>query len=361
MQTETHISSSDFDGGPEKRLGVGGPIQGTPTVQADSGWSLDMWRSSEEEVRVRALSSGSELGARKVASRWGRKVLRSYSSSFFTVTRFLPADKRADVEMVYAAVRFPDEVVDTFPLSEADKLELLDEWKSEFERSAQYGGIVEGLEAGIPVTIAGFRDVARRNEIPDEHYLSFLGAMRADTAPRVFTDWDDLLESYIYGSATVVGYFLAHIYGAAPDHTVFDCLEASRDLAIALQLTNFARDVSDDAARGRCYLPADQLGDGAPVIDGVLAGDLNAMLNAKIMLANEATRWYERAEKGFDSFNADSRIAIEACHRLYSRLNESILLSESAFERESLSMREKLSALPVSKYWRLPAAMLLER
>lgn len=185
--------------------------------------------------------------------------------------------------------------------------------------------------------------------------------MRADIAPRVFSDWDDLLNSYVYGSATVVGYFLAHIYGAAPNRSMSDCLEASRDLAIALQLTNFARDVSDDAARGRCYMPADQQSSGQPFIEDVLDGDLDAMLNAKIVLAGEAARWYERASKGFDSFNADSRIAIEACHRLYSRLNENILLSESAYERESLSMREKLSVLPVSKYWRLPAALLLER
>ncbi|HVF68498.1 MAG TPA: hypothetical protein VM914_12590 [Pyrinomonadaceae bacterium] len=68
-------------------------------------------------VRARALAAASEDGAWRVLAREARGVMRAYTTSFFIVSRFLPSRKRAEVEAVYAAVRFPDEVVDTFPLS----------------------------------------------------------------------------------------------------------------------------------------------------------------------------------------------------------------------------------------------------
>ena len=178
-------------------------------------------------------------------------------------------------------------------------------------------------------------------------------------SPRRFKDWNDLIENYIYGSATVVGYFLAHIYGPARDHGLEACLRGARSLAIALQLTNFARDVADDAARGRCYLPEKH--GGSTGISGVLSQDEIAMRAAQVALASEAANWYEQAAMDIGAFNPDSRIAIEACHRLYSRLNEKILNAASPYERESLSMSEKLAVLPSSKYWRLPAALIFER
>ncbi|MDA0676475.1 MAG: squalene/phytoene synthase family protein, partial [Chloroflexi bacterium] len=175
-------------------------------------------------------------------------------------------------------------------------------------------------------------------------------------------DWPDLIDRYIYGSATVVGYFLAHVYGSASGSSTAECMQSARALAIALQLTNFARDVSDDAARGRCYLPVDRLdADGNNISRRVLAGEHISILEASRQLAEEAAIWYDRAEPGIQAFNPDSRIAIEACHRLYSRLNSKILSSESASERASLSLFEKLSVLPTSKYWRLPVALLFER
>ena len=331
-------------------------------VQADEGWSQLQWNSLHTLFSEKIASQTNEVGARSVAAKWGRKVLRSYSSSFYAVTRFLPADKRADVEMIYAAVRYPDEVVDTFQISATDKVEMLDAWQYYFDKTHYFPGIATAVEHGIPVTLAGFRDVARRNGIPDEYYISFLTAMRSDLAPQQFVGWADLIDRYIYGSASVVGYFLAHVYGSAKSASITECMQSARALAIALQLTNFARDVSDDAARGRCYLPVDRLDSAGRSISGrVLKGDHRSILEAKLQLAEEAATWYDRSEPGIQAFNPDSRIAIESCHRLYSRLNSKILNSESASERSSLSMLEKLSVLPTNKYWQLPVSLIFDR
>lgn len=331
-------------------------------VQADDVWSEQTWDTLHASVAEKVRLHSDEANARAVVARWGRKVLRSYSSSFYAVTRFLPSQKRADVEMVYAAVRYPDEVVDAFHLNAESKVRNLDAWQDQFSRTSFFPGIVDAVKDGIPVTLAGFRDVARRNDIPDEHYMAFLEAMKSDISPQLFSNWSDLVDRYIYGSATVVGYFLAHIYKPAEGATMAECLDSARVLAIALQLTNFARDVADDSARGRCYLPTDRTdANGNRVSNGVLAGEEQAIVEATWQLADEAAKWYDRAEPGIQSFHRDSRIAIEACHRLYSRLNSKILASENAGERSSLSMFEKLSVLPTSKYWRLPAALVFER
>src|SRR5215210_321121 len=83
--------------------------------------------------------------------------------------------------------------------------------------------------------------------------------MLIDVTPLPFRTLDDLIHSYVYGSAVVVGYFLAHVYGARDSASFGRALSAARDLGVALQLTNFLRDVAEDQRRGRVYLPADAL------------------------------------------------------------------------------------------------------
>ena len=331
-------------------------------LQADDVWSQAHWQAFQKQSASDVSGVMDENSARSLSARFGRKVLRSYSSSFYAVTRFLPPDKKADVELVYAAVRYPDEVVDTFTLSRNLKMNYLDVWQNDFEQTRDYPGIIPAVSNGISVIMAAFRDVMRRNQIPDGYYLSFLDAMRNDINSRRFSDWHDLIENYIYGSATVVGYFLTHIYGSAPGQNLDRCLKGARSLAIALQLTNFARDVVDDALRERCYVPEHYgQSSGSVLLDQVLSLDPDAMTKAQLILANEAAKWYQEAAFDIDAFHPDSRLAIQACHRLYSRLNTKILSNPSATDRESLTMFEKLSVLPVSKYWRLPAALVLER
>ena len=331
-------------------------------LQADDVWSQAHWQAFQKQSASDVSGVMDENSARSLSARFGRKVLRSYSSSFYAVTRFLPPDKKADVELVYAAVRYPDEVVDTFALSRNLKMSYLDVWQNDFEQTRDYPGIIPAVSNGISVIMAAFRDVMRRNQIPDGYYLSFLDAMRNDINSRRFSDWHDLIENYIYGSATVVGYFLTHIYGSAPGQNLDRCLKGARSLAIALQLTNFARDVVDDALRERCYVPEHYgQSSGSVLVDQVLSLDQDAMTKAQLILANEAAKWYQEAACDIDAFHPDSRLAIQACHRLYSRLNTKILSNPSATDRESLTMFEKLSVLPVSKYWRLPVALVLER
>jgi hypothetical protein len=103
------------------------------TQQSNGVWSLEEWELIERRMRVRALAETSEQAAWNIISRQARAVMRAYTTSFFIVSRFLPAVKRTEVEVVYAAVRYPDEIVDTFPLERAEQLRRLDEWSEGYE------------------------------------------------------------------------------------------------------------------------------------------------------------------------------------------------------------------------------------
>ncbi|MEP7339228.1 MAG: phytoene/squalene synthase family protein [Acidobacteriota bacterium] len=322
--------------------------------------SEDGWSHIERQTCQRALAAGSEAAAWEIIVRQARAVLRTYSTSFFIVTRFLPPVKRAKVEAIYAAVRYPDEVVDTFPLSPQERIERLNRWAARYEDGLAARSINDALMRGVPCFLASFTRVVRDDGIPPEHYRDFLAAMRRDVWPRQFETLDDLIESYVYGSAIVVGYFLTYVYGSRTEQDFQRALASARHLGIALQLTNFLRDVAEDQRRGRLYLPLDMLNaEGIAEADATDPGQhapLNRVLRAMTEIAES---YYARALAELDAFAPDSQMAINACIQVYRQLNQRIAdSSRGILHRESVPARQKFKALPASKYWRLPLAYL---
>ena len=324
-------------------------------------WGMGEWARLDERTRARALAAGSEGGAWRVLAREARGVMRAYTTSFFIVSRFLPARKRAEVEAVYAAVRFPDEVVDTFPLSPPERRKLLDRWRADYEVGLRCASLDEALRADVPCFLAAFTKVVRERGIPAEHYRAFLDAMRRDTDPRPFRSLEDLIENYVYGSAVVVGYFLTHVYGSRSSDEFGRALAGARSLGIALQLTNFLRDVAEDQRRGRVYLPLDMLREvGVDELDAFDETQQRALGVVLRRLALVAADYYAEAQANLDAFSPDCRLAIHSCIKVYGRLNERISESGRGIShRESVPLREKFRVLPASKYWRIPLAYFI--
>jgi len=334
--------------------------QSTTQKNGEEIWSQERWRQVELETRQRALIAGSDAEAWEILIKQARGVLKTYSTSFFIVTRFLPPAKRAKVEAIYAAVRYPDEIVDTFPLTKEQQSNLLDDWAESYDAALGYDSIRESLGAGVPCFVASFAAVVRECGIPPEHYHAFLDAMRLDVWPRRFSTLDDLIDSYIYGSAIVVGYFLTYVYGSPKPSDFNRALESARDLGIALQLTNFLRDVAEDQRRNRVYLPQDMLLDEGIAEMDATDPDQQPALNRVLRRLTAITEsYYESSLGNLDAFSHDSRVAIRACIDVYRQLNRRIADSPRGIEhRESVPMREKFRVLPRSKYWRLPLAYL---
>ncbi|MGH9928602.1 MAG: phytoene/squalene synthase family protein [Pyrinomonadaceae bacterium] len=332
----------------------------TQSAPVDEVWTQDHWRTIEIQTSALALKAAREEDAWAVIVRRARSVLRNYSTSFYLVTRFLPKQKREKVEAIYAAVRYPDEVVDTFSLTKGERGAWLDEWTAQYERGLACNSIHEALQQEVPCFLASFTKVVRDAGIPHEHYRAFLQAMRLDSEPRPFATLDDLIDNYIYGSAIVVGYFLTHVYGSVSGKEFVRALDCARNLGIALQLTNFLRDAGEDFKRGRIYLPQDMLR-----AEGITEPDFDnpkqhrAISAVLRQLVEVAEGYYARSLVDLDAFNPDSRIAIHSCIKVYRRLNDRISTNQfRPRHRESVPVSEKFRILPASKYWRIPLAYL---
>lgn len=324
-----------------------------------ANWTEAQWLGLEARARRAALAaSEADGGAWPVLVRACRVVMRNFTTGFFVVSRFLPPGKRDVVEAIYAAVRYPDEVVDTFPLSADERCARLDAWAAAYETGLAAPTPREALAAGVPAFLAGFTDAVRRFRIPPRHYRDFLAAMRRDVRPRPYATLDDLIDSYVHGSAIVVGWFLTYAYGARAPADFPRALRAARELGVALQLTNFLRDVAEDHRRGRLYVPLDFLrAEGIERPDPLDPAQREGFGRAIRRMAGEADARYRRAAADLDAYAPDCRIAIRACIDVYGLLNERIRRSERGIDhRESVPAREKWRVLPFSKYWRIPAA-----
>jgi len=319
-------------------------------------WNPEHWKQIEAALRRDLRGASDDEAAWKYVTHAALRIMSQYSTSFYIVSRFLPPHKRECVEVIYASVRYPDEVVDSFDIPDTQRLQRLDEWSDNYEKALRINDLRGAVAEGVTPLLAAFAKVLRETRIPPEHYRAFLGAMRMDVLPRPFQTLNDLIESYVYGSAIVVGYFLAHVYGPARPELMPDTLACARDLAIALQLTNFIRDVREDRRRGRIYLPQDLLHSAGADMDR-----LNDPVNRKRIIgvihqvAAFAEDAYHRAAENLEVFAPDSRAAIKACIDVYRKLNQRIIASDDCIiRRESVSGWRKFMALPTRKYWHLP-------
>lgn len=328
---------------------------------AEHEWTLEEWNQLQKKVSADAEKCSSAPEVQQTITRHARHVMRHYTTGFFIVSRFLPRAKRDDVELIYAAVRYPDEVVDTFDISSDAKRELLDEWRNAYRSALEAPDLSTSLHNTPPPFVATFSDLVKRHHIPTEYYESFLDAMQFDIAPRPFKNLDDLIDNYIYGSAIVVGYFLTHVYGASTNEAFDDAMQSAKNLGIGLQLTNFLRDIQDDARRGRVYLPTDILeAHGITQFNPADKKQQEQLRTVIKEMTHLADGYYEQSFQTLNAFHPDSRIAIKACIDVYRMLNSRIAKSDLGIHhRESVPLMDKLKPLPSSKFWKIPMAYLL--
>lgn len=167
-----------------------------------------------------------------------REVFRGGSKTYFNSSLFFPADVRDDVFILYGFVRVADDFVDAVPQREVEFREFV-----ELYRKARAGATVGNT------IIDTFVDLERRKGFKEEWTDGFLHSMEMDLSRRFYRDVSETLE-YVYGSAEVIGLFMARIMGLEEraEH-------AAQMLGRAMQFINFIRDIDEDNELGRTYLP----------------------------------------------------------------------------------------------------------
>ena len=179
-------------------------------------------------------------------------MIRRGSKSFAGAARLLEPDVRDSVYLLYAWCRWCDDRIDSQDAGRGApgaSPELMRERLEELTR------LTDATLAGDPpaeIVFTALQRVVERHGIPHEHPRALLRGFAMDAEGRRYSTLDDVLD-YCYHVAGVVGVMMAHVMGAHRS----EALDRAADLGIALQMTNIARDVIDDAAAGRDYLPLD--------------------------------------------------------------------------------------------------------
>lgn len=201
------------------------------------------------------------MGQHAEAMGYVDSVVRRSGTSFFWAMRVLPAVKRDAMYAVYAFCREVDDVVDD-PGDPADKMVRLAAWREEIERL--FGG-----EPSFPVTRALAGPVGEFG-LRKEVFLSIIDGMEMDAAATLRIDDMAGLETYCDHVACAVGRLSNRVFGV--DDTAGEPVAVA--LGQALQLTNILRDLKQDAAIDRLYIPATVLrahgisnGDAAAALD----------------------------------------------------------------------------------------------
>lgn len=181
-------------------------------------------------------------------------TINRVARSFALAARFLPRQVRDDINLLYLALRHLDDLVDleapTGSVGRDDaqqRLAAIRTWLS--------SGVIDGADGD---ELAIFVDLQRRTPtLPTDAIGAFLDGMEGDLAgPTMESDAD--LDLYCYQVAGTVGRLMAALLGVrGAEEPQADC--AARALGAAMQRTNILRDIDEDLANGRVYLPASAL------------------------------------------------------------------------------------------------------
>ena len=275
-----------------------------------------------------------------------RGITRSRAKNFYYGFLVLPKRKRRALCAVYAFMRRCDDIADDPLLPLRDRKQKLDTWLDEFHAAKT------GHPTDDPILLA-LTDAQRRFGIPAGllDALAFGTAMDVDesqeqpTAPGLqvqYRSFEDL-ERYCYNVASVVGLVCIRIFG----YNRPEAEPLAERCGLAFQLTNIIRDVKEDAALGRVYLPGKDLAE-----FGISAGDIANIEPSRIrpLLELEAQRAFENyraADELIPLIDEDSQPALWVLATIYRSLLEKIVrLNYDVFTRKvSLSVWEKLRIL----------------
>jgi phytoene synthase len=235
-------------------------------------------------------------------------VLRESGSSFALPIRLLPVAKRRGTTAIYAFCRRADDIVDQATDRTAARA-ALDAF------AAQVTAAFEGAAVADPVARA-LGDTVRRFAVPPEHLSAVVDGVRMDLDRETY-DTAAELDTYCSRVASAVGLASIHVWG----FTTPAALPAAHACGLAFQLTNILRDVPEDLARGRIYLPREDFLACGCDPDDLRAGRIGpafAALAARI--ADRAAGHFARAATLDRMLTTDGRIVFRAMFGVYRSL-----------------------------------------
>lgn len=267
-----------------------------------------------------------------------RRALAKGSKSFSAASWFLPPEVRDPAAVFYAFCRVADDLVDDGDDPDGAVQVLRDRLDQVFAMDPMDDPVDRSLAV-----------IVRRYDLPRNVFDALLDGFVWDATDKAYEGIEDTL-GYAARVASTVGVIMTLLMGERDKHT----LARACDLGVAMQLTNIARDVGEDARRGRVYLPQRWL-DEAGVTPADLGGapsfspEIGAVTKR---LLDHAARLYQRAEPGIPRLPRRCRAAIYAARLIYADIGRVI----ASRHYDSISGRA-VTRLP-RKLWLMARALL---
>jgi len=274
-----------------------------------------------------------------------------WAKTFYLGTLLMPPAKRRAIWAIYVWCRRTDELMDSAEAQGRSIEELssrLDAWEAR-TRELFAGQVRDGLDRVMA-------DTLERYPQPIQPYLDMIEGQRMDLRQHRYASFEEL-KLYCYRVAGTVGLMTQEVMGvdaaytSAPWSDAPDTSEAAVALGIANQLTNILRDVGEDRARGRIYLPLEDLQRFGYSEPELLAGTLNDNWRALMRFQVDRARdWFARSEAGVRWLAPDARWPVWASLRLYRGILDVIEQHDyDVFNKRAYVPRAgKLLDLPVS-------------
>lgn len=231
-----------------------------------------------------------------------KEIFQKGSRTYFTSSVFFPGSVRKDVFVLYAFVRTADNFVDRLPQQKQEFNAFCDRYR----RGRQMG------ESRDPV-IGPFIELMTRCRFDPRWVDAFLGSMELDLSKKIYRTLEEV-ETYIYGSAEVVGLMMARVMGLASDSHPYAAL-----LGKAMQYINFIRDIPEDLELGRTYLPADDIEEAG--LPGLRYSVVRARPQVfRDFIGKQVRRyefWQRQSETGFCYLPRRYRIPVQTASDMY--------------------------------------------
>jgi phytoene synthase len=273
--------------------------------------------------------------------RFCEQLTREAAKNFYYGLKLLPEPKRSAMFALYAYMRLVDDIADEEDgRSIAQRLEELETWRLQTHECLA-GRLPAASSAAWHKLWPAFADTARSYAIPPKVFDEVIAGQRQDLQPAPFEDFPQLYE-YCVRVAGVVGIASIHIWG-------FDGGEKTKAMAIdrgvAFQLTNVLRDLREDAARGRTYLPTKDLTDMRVREEDLGAGRESKEFRDLMQFQIERAETYYKRSAGLeDHISPECRPTLIAMTGIYHGLLKKVAAKPQRVlrERVSLSLASKL-------------------
>jgi 15-cis-phytoene synthase len=267
-----------------------------------------------------------------------RWMITKGSKSFSLAARLFDSETRDAAFFLYGWCRYCDDQVDQAGMeANREQLEQRLRTLAEATRSAFSGAAQE------QAVFIAMQYIVRRYSIPAHYALELIEGMAMDARGTRYQTFNDLL-LYCYRVAGTVGLMMSHVMGLRDEQA----LKHAADLGTAMQLTNIARDITEDAEMGRIYLPLQWIEE-AGMVPEEIAAPKNRQKLALVTrrLLREAERYYVSGDAGLWHLSFRSACAVAAARHVYAAIGSLLLLKgPSAWDQRTyVPGPQKISAI----------------